>query len=218
MSKPNFEVSNLSLEPTDKLVVTPTSKIDNQLIQRNLKDYQVDIPDNPRFECSYWNGELSGSKKIESAYFTNFIASEFYERESYIEKGVDEIRGNIDCISKSQDGEFPSNVDFNDRGKFNDHIKMILNAYLEEDCSEYFGRIKKTTIESPLGDKGQLRLISVYRKDSETGISHLDLLFIDFYHLFIPSKHNGVSAEEMMKKNYEKNKNHSGCYKHLLFK
>ena len=200
MSKPNFNLSNLNVKPSNKLDVNPNPKINNQLIQRTGKGYQVDIPDNPIFECSYWKGALCCSKKIDSEYFTNYVATEFNERESYIDDGIKEIETNIDCILKTEDRNFPSNVNFNNNGKFDKHIKTILNEYLGEDCTNYLGRIRKTTIKGPLGDKGQLRLISIYTKDVETGISHLDLLFIDFYHLFIPSTHNGVPAEEVMKK------------------
>ncbi|WP_157456216.1 hypothetical protein [Carnobacterium maltaromaticum] len=216
MSKPNFDLSNLSVQPGKKLDVNPKPKIDNQLIQRSRKGYQVDIPDNPIFECSYWNGKLCCSKKIDSEYFTNHLA-EFYERDGYIDEGMKQIKADIDCISKTEDRKFPSNVDFNDDGKFDKRIQTILNEYLNEDCNDYFGRIRKTTLKTPLGKNGQLRLISVYTIDTDTGISHLDLLFIDFYHLFIPSKHNGLSAEEAMKINYEKHKKHNKCM-HECFK
>ncbi|WP_413496935.1 hypothetical protein [Carnobacterium maltaromaticum] len=219
MSKPNFNLSNLNVKPSNKLYVTPDPKINNQLIQRTGKGYQVDIPDNPIFECSYWKGNLCCSKKIDSEYLTNYVAEEYFDRDPYIDECAKAIKTNISYISKTEDRKFPSNVDFNDKGNFNKHIKIFLDEFLGEDSRKYLdaSRIRKTTVKSALGDKGQLRLISVYTKDTKTGISHLDLLFIDFYHLFIPSKHNGLSAEEAMKINYERNKKHTKCM-HKCFK
>lgn len=215
MSKFDFDLSSLSVQPNKKLEVSPQPKIENDLIRKNKMGYQVDIPDNPIFECSFWNDSACSSKKIESEFFTNYLA-EFYELDGYIENGLKKIRLNIDCISKTEDRKFPSVVRFNDKGNFSNHIKNILNDYLGEDCNNYYGRIVKTTLKTPLGHNGQMRLISVYSKDATTGKSYLGLLFIDFYHLFIPSSHNGVTAQEMQKRNYLKNKKYTKCMSSYL--
>ena len=139
--------------------------------------------------------------------FTNLLPSEFYELEPYIQEGLNSLQKDPTLLSMSKRKVPADQVRYS--GEFKDHIKNIMDFYDKDfDCNGKLlnsltdGFIRKSKIESPLGDSSALRLISLYSKDLETGTTYMDLLFIDFYHLFIPSKHKQKSAHAIRQEIY----------------
>ncbi len=193
---------------TDKEVLKNSGKPD----WRKASISEIVSQKEPLFKYRLYEGKVFEPVNLEEELFTNFLPP-FEAFDGYIEEGLKKLKTSPQLLSHTEKREKAKEVQL--RGEFEHHIENIISQYdfLNNDNGKLIdslrdGFIRKSKIESPLGDNGALRLISVYSKDIEKNISYFDLLFIDFYHLFIPSKHNGLSARENAKKVYADRKNH----------
>lgn len=184
----NSDTTNKALKESQSTNILDTSSV-SRIVHQDEPNIQYRLFRNKLFKCF----------NIEDELFTNLLPSEFYEIESYIEEGLKALQNTPSLISMSKQKVPASQVYY--RGEFKEHIKNIVGFYDKDyDCDGQLvdslldGFIWKSKIESPLGDSGALRLISLYSKDLETGSNYMDLLFVDFYHLFIPSRHKQKSA------------------------
>lgn len=207
---------------SSKSTSTKEVLFDSDTTSKILKDSQTSIldsssvstvvhQDEPELRYRLFKNRLFTCTNIENEYFTNFLPSEFYEIEPYIQEGLDSLQKDPTLLSMSK-RKVPANQ-VHCGGEFKDHIKNIIEFYDRDyDCNGQLlnslidGFVRKSKIESPLGDSGALRLISLYSKDLQTGNTYMDLIFIDFYHLFIPSKHKQKNAHVTRKEIYSQKK------------
>lgn len=207
-----------ALRPSSKSTSTKEVLFDSGTTSKILNDSQTSIldsssvstvvhQDEPELKYRLFKNRLFTCTNIENEYFTNFLPSEFYEIEPYIQEGLELLQKDPTLLSMSK-RKVPANQ-VHCGGEFKDHIKNIMEFYDKDyDCNGQLlnglidGFVRKSKIESPLGDSSSLRLISLYSKDLKTGNTYMDLIFIDFYHLFIPSKHKQKSAHVIRQEIY----------------
>lgn len=174
----------------------------------------------PVINYRLYKNEIFNSINLEEEYFTNFLPS-FEVLDGYIEVGLDKLKNKPGLLSHTEKRNNADSVRVS--GEFKDRIESIVLHYdvLNSDDGKlvealHDGFIRKSKIETPLGDSGALRLISLYSKDITSDKTYFDLLFIDFYHLFIPSPYKGVPAKIHAKSVYNKRKKcNETVHKHL---
>lgn len=198
-SKKDVLFSNVNNE------VLKGASVTNDSIQKTTMSKALS-QEEPDIKYRFYKDTVFESVNIEQHYFTNFLP-DFDAFDGYIDEGINKLKVSPSLLSKTEKRENAEEVKL--AGKFINRIEAIIAEYdsLNNDEGHLIellkdGFIRKSKIETPLGDSGALRLISVYSKDIDSQKTYFDLLFIDFYHLFIPSKHGGLSAEECAKKVY----------------
>lgn len=164
----------------------------------------------PTINYRLYKNKVFDSINIEEEYFTNFLP-DFESFDGYIKFGLDKLKSTPQLLSHTESRNNADSIRMT--GEFKSRTEKIISYYdiLNEDDGDLIellhdGFIRKSKIETPLGDSGALRLISVYSKDIEEDTTYFDLLFIDFYHLFIPSRHKGIGAKDHALKVYEERK------------
>ena len=187
-----------------KEVIDVSTKItDSENSLRKVSSYPE-----PKINYRFYNEKVCECLDIPEEYFTNLLPDKWC-LDGYIEMGINSLEENPQLIAESKNRDKASCV--NCTGTYKEHIKAIMAKY--DDLHQSNGKlislledgfIRKSGIQTPLGDNGSMRLISLYRKDIETGMTYFELLFIDFYHLFIPSKHNGKDPDYVRKDTYKK--------------
>ena len=164
----------------------------------------------PTINYRFLNNQVCQCLNIPEEFFINFLPERMY-LDSYIDLGLKKMQKNPSLIAVTEDRQDAPAVKYS--GPYKEHIGAVISKYdsiygcsgnLMTALSE--GRIRKSKIKGLLENNGCFRLISEYSKDISTGTTYFDLLFIDFYHLFIPSKHRGKSADEVRKKTYNDRK------------
>lgn len=160
----------------------------------------------PEINYRFYKGKVFETIDLKDEFFINHLPP-FERFDGYISTGLAKLKITPQLLSHTEKREAATDVKLT--GEFKSHIENIIAHYdnLNSDNGELSrllkdGFIRKSKIETPLGDSGALRLISVYSKDIENQTTYFDLLFIDFYHLFIPSKHKGISAKNHSREVY----------------
>lgn len=164
----------------------------------------------PKINYRFLNNQVCQCVDIPEEFFTNFLPERMY-LDSYINLGLKKIQDNPSLIARTEGRQDAPAVRYS--GPYKEHIGAIISEYdsvykCGGDLTDKLrsGFIRKSKIKDPLGNNGPFRLLSVYEKDIESNTTYFNLLFIDFYHLFIPSDHEGKPAEDVRRSEYNKRK------------
>ncbi|MFC0232766.1 hypothetical protein ACFFIF_02035 [Vagococcus entomophilus] len=158
-------------------------------------------------ECQLYKNEVFRSKKMNHLKFTNFLP-ENYMITPDLREAINLITENEKFLCENWDRHDLPAVQVS--GKYKERIKEIIREYDEDLVDALFeGRIRKSTVSTE-HQKGKVRLISLYTKEKNKTI--ISLIFIDFYHLFIPSGNLGKPSERVMEENYNNQKNNDVCF------
>lgn len=155
--------------------------------------------DSAEVEIEWYSKESKKSDCLENE-FTNFV--EDFITDHQVENAVNLLNNDLNRLKENirDDIRFPENS----KGE---RLKQIIEMYFALERPEYdYWFVKtdiKTDFQSSLDRAGSVRVVMVNAKNMETNKHFLQILFVDPYHLFIPGRHNGSSAEEMKKKTYE---------------
>lgn len=164
----------------------------------------------PTIHYRFYKNSVCQCLDIPEELFINFLPEKMLF-DSYITLGLQRIKDTPSLIARTEDNQDAPAVRYS--GRYKEHIGAIISEYdsvykcggeLTDNLKSGF--IRKSKIKGPLGNNGSFRLISVYEKDIESNTTYFNLLFIDFYHLFIPSDHEGRSAEEIRRSVYNRRK------------
>lgn len=154
-----------------------------------------------------WHRDFSvKSKHLPSYKFTNFI-DVFSEPNT--EFAISKMNEDLNCIKKRV-----SSVDITSQNR--DRLLGIINNYLDGPSYNFEDDFKKTTLPDMLGAEGSFRVVSLFYKDMKTKEHFLYILFVDPYHLFIPSKHKKKTADEMLADTYAKYNSNLNCISKLI--
>lgn len=164
----------------------------------------------PTINYRFLNNQVCQCLNIPEEFFINFLPERMY-LDSYIDLGLKKIKDNPSLIARTEDNQDAPAVRYS--GRYREHIGAIISEYdriygCEGKLTEALenGFIRKSKIKGLLENNGCFRLVSKYSKDISSGTTYFDLLFIDFYHLFVPSQHKGQSADQVRKKTYNDRK------------
>lgn len=148
---------------------------------------------NNQFFCSINDSRLM---------FTNFL-----QEDLLID---DTLKNSLNIIFKDSECIFRKLKSVEYSGKNSERIRYILNLYsvnfkeskekLEQHLQE--GQIYKTAFSLDKNEQGKIRIISVVHLDDKNENYILELLFIDLYHLFIPSSHKGYTSQKQLERTY----------------
>lgn len=174
-----------------------------KLITEDYNPYDLHISKvKPKIQ---FDGNSKRSTDIPDLKFSNKLPSiEQRAVDSYIKIAINSLKNNPEILKESY-----GHVDYS--GKYMNRIKTILSQYITEDkfdeiCDYFIKSDIKTGIL--LKDRGAFRVISFYqvepKKDKRQRRSkhYLNVVMLDPYHLFIPSRHNGKSSEEYLEEVY----------------
>lgn len=175
----------------------------------------------PVIKCMLYMDKVFDSINLKNEKFINFLPEKLLIDEETSDQ-LKFIANNHTCIYQNYDRHEAPSVRYH--GDYKEHILNILKEYeqifgcdsneLEDALKE--GRIRKSVVPNGIS-KGKIRVISLYEKNIEENQSYFHLLFIDFYHLFIPSGHAGLDAKTNSSRtynSYSSNKTHL----HEIFK
>lgn len=161
---------------------------------------------------------MKKSIKLDSHHFTNMLPDiENQALESHIELALEKMKENPGIL-------FETNNPIRYSGKNKERIEELLTKYVSEDefnknC-DYFRKSDVKT-DALLENRGSFRVIGLYTIKPKThpkqkhSKHYLNVILLDPYHLFIPGKHNGLTAEEYKIKVYSEvseNTKHIGDY------
>lgn len=151
--------------------------------------------------------------------FSNMLPSlDENAADPYINMAIEKAKGNPKILLDTDD---PVRY----TGKNKDRIKAILCEYVSEELfdlhSDYF---RKSDINTDvlLGKRGAFRVISLYLiepkkyKNQRHSKHFLHVILMDPYHLFLPSKYNGLTADEYRNSTYTEIKEYNRHIGELL--
>lgn len=182
----------------------PSYRIDKQ---------SLDIKADPaHVEIDWYSEESKKSDHIENE-FTNYV--EDFITDYQVEHTIEVLNNGLDVLKKHKLDTVDINYD--SKGK---RIKEIIELYFKfRNPREEYWFVKtdiKTEFQSDINSAGSSRIVMVNAKDMETKKHYLQILFVDPYHLFIPGRHKGKSAEETKKETYEKCSDFETCLSKYL--
>ncbi|MDT2659005.1 hypothetical protein P7E02_03950 [Enterococcus hulanensis] len=174
---------------------------------------KVSYQEEPEFHCDLYKDRIAPSINFQRELFTNFLPERFLI-DSGTKSQINQIAENSDCISKNYDRKAAQKIRYS--GKYKEHMKSIVKMYdsiFENEHNELSTALEdeflvKATIEDDSG-KGKTRVISFWEKKDDEHLLHM--LFIDFYHLFLPSNHAGYDSDKQRRATYKMYANNPTC-------
>ena len=164
----------------------------------------------PTIHYRFYKNSVCQCLDIPEELFINFLPEKILF-DSYITLGLEKIKDNPSLIARTEDNQDAPAVRYS--GRYREHIGAIISEYdriygCEGKLTEALenGFIRKSKVKGLLENNGCFRLVSKYSKDISSGTTYFDLLFIDFYHLFVPSQHKVQSADQVREKTYNDRK------------
>lgn len=208
ISKLNIIKKNLSTTKSKNDTLNRTNIISENLTKSKYVNTSKSIHNNlnafseKKKIVQLYNNQFFDSINNSQLMFTNFLQDSFLVNEN--------LKESLDNIFKNSEYIFRESKLVKYSGKNKVRIKNIINLYsvvfdeskeiLEKHLQD--GQIYKTAFSLNKNEKGKIRIVSVVHLDDKTENYLFKLLFIDLYHLFIPSSHNGYSSDKQLKKTY----------------
>lgn len=190
----------------------------SKVTQTKSSTKKVSYQEEPEFYCDLYKNKIAPSINLKEELFTNFLPEKILI-DVDTKKRISRIAESSDSISKNYDRKTAPKIIFS--GKYRGHMENIMRNYdvifgnkqneLTKALENEF--IVKSTVEDSLG-KGNTRVISFWEKKDNKHYFHM--LFIDFYHLFLPSNHAGYDSERQRHHTYNMYKNNHTCISKLL--
>ncbi|MGX7393969.1 hypothetical protein [Carnobacterium mobile] len=198
-----------------KKVLTESASANKEVLSSSSSKKVLDTKPNysaaiqqpePTIKCRLFKDKVFDSIDIPNEEFINFLPEKLLIDDDTITQ-LNIIAEDESCLHKNYDRREAPPVGY--YGLHKNHILNIIRAYENKfNCSSkelenalLEGRIRKSTLPSGTS-KGKTRVISLYEKDIEENQSYFNLLFIDLYHLFVPSGHAGLDSVTSLKRTY----------------
>lgn len=195
----NFSVPGLKQESNVQCprLATEVTNVGESRVANNLnipeKDYSVE----------WYDSGAKNSVNLPNEFFINFVKDDKMDRDFYAQTMIERF---------NEDASFEFLKDPSPVKLHNKHVreKEILSHYFGLDDTQELDHLVKYRVVSNFADSiqdtsGAARVVA-YRDTNEHAFK---IIFLDPYHLFLPSKHKGVDKDVMMKQTYLK---HSGCH------
>ena len=195
----NFSVPGLKQESKVQSpgLATGVTNVGEKRVANNLnipeKDYSVE----------WYDSGAKNSVNLPNEFFINFVQDDKIDRDFYAQTMIERF---------NEDASFEFLKDPSPVKLRNKHVreKEILSHYFGLDDTQELDHLVKYRVVSNFADSiqdtsGAARVVA-YRDTNEHAFK---IIFLDPYHLFLPSKHKGVDKDVMMKQTYQK---HSGCH------
>ena len=195
----NFSVPGLKQESKVQSpgLAAGVTNVGEKRVANNLnipeKDYSVE----------WYDSGAKNSVNLPNEFFINFVKDDKIDREVYAQTMIERF---------NEDASFEFLKDPSPVKLRNKHVreKEILSHYFGLDDTQELDHLVKYRVVSNFADSiqdtsGAARVVA-YRDTNEHAFK---IIFLDPYHLFLPSKHKGVDKAVMMKQTYQK---HSGCH------
>lgn len=168
---------NVHIEIVNKDFLPTRNEFKIDRVEKQLKD-SLDS------EIVFFNDSIIFSKQNTNLKFTNFISN---EKQQYQINAISHFSSDISMIKSIE----ANTVNYNER------MLSIISLYLKEDVQKIMGLMKRD-IKSLLDLQEGLRVYWYYDLEDK----EIKIVCIDPQHLVLPSKHNGMSKEEMMIKTF----------------
>ncbi|OFS28791.1 hypothetical protein [Abiotrophia sp. HMSC24B09] len=195
----NFSVPGLKQESKVQSpgLAAGVTNVGEKRVANNLnipeKDYSVE----------WYDSGAKNSVNLPNEFFINFVKDDKIDRDFYAQTMIERF---------NEDASFEFLKDPSPVKLRNKHVreKEILSHYFGLDDTQELDHLVKYRVVSNFADSiqdtsGAARVVA-YRDTNEHAFK---IIFLDPYHLFLPSKHKGVDKAVMMKQTYQK---HSGCH------
>lgn len=182
----------------------------NYKIDRDTFDIKADPA---KIEIDWYSEDSKKSKYIKNE-FTNFVDDLLTDTD--VENVVNVLNNNLDDLSNAK--QLSVGIKNTLEGE---RIKKILRLYfsfddLPEEEHLFTRAIVNTELQKIRDDAGPVRVVMVNMKDMISNKYYSQIIFVDLYHLFIPSKHNGKTADEAKEISYKQHEELDVCLsKHL---
>lgn len=209
MPKPSYKIKGLKQQPSAvNLKNDPLSSLHKVDESRRL------CGEEPETTISWFSETSKKSVNLEKCQFTNFVATEKLDRSEYAQVLIDRFNKDKSLSFLSD----PSNIKLN---KSHAREKEIIKHYFDlsngGEFDETFDHLVKYRVVSEYQEEtgsntGAARVIAHEGVDTASNTYFYKLIFMDPYHLFLPSKHRGTDKYDMRNKSYSKYK---GCKKCL---
>lgn len=149
-----------------------------------------------------YNDQFFSSINDSQISFTNFLQEDLLIDET--------LQSSLEIIFKNSEYIYKESKFIRYPGSNSERIQKIINLYSDsfEESKEQLenhlldGRIYKTAFSLDKNERGKIRIISVGHLDDKNENYIYELLFIDLYHLFIPSSHKGYTSQKQLERTY----------------
>lgn len=168
---------NVHLEIVNKDFLPTRNEFETDRVEKQLKNSHDS-------EIVFFNDNVRFSTQNTKLKFTNFISN---AKQQYQINAISHFSSDISVL-KSVEANM---VNYNER------MLSILSLYLKEDVQRIVG-LMKSDIKGPLDLQEGLRVYWYYDLEDKK----IKIVCIDPQHLVLPSKHNGISKDEMMIKTF----------------
>ena len=195
----NFSVPGLNQESN---VQSPGLAAEVTNVGENRVANNLNIPEKD-YSVEWYDSGAKNSVNLPNEFFINFVKDDKIDRDFYAQTMIERF---------NEDASFEFLKDPSPVKLRNKHVreKEILSHYFGLDDTQELDHLVKYRVVSNFADSiqdtsGAARVVA-YRDTNEHAFK---IIFLDPYHLFLPSKHKGVDKDVMMKQTYQK---HSGCH------
>ena len=195
----NFSVPGFKHESN---VQCPSLAADVPIVCENRVSNYLNIPEKD-YSVEWYDSGAKNSVNLPNEFFINFVKDDKIDRDFYAQTMIERF---------NEDASFEFLKDPSPVKLHNKHVreKEILSHYFGLDDTQELDHLVKYRVVSNFADSiqdtsGAARVVA-YRDTNEHAFK---IIFLDPYHLFLPSKHKGVDKDVMMKQTYQK---HSGCH------
>ena len=168
---------NVHLEIVNKDFLPTRNEFETDRVEKQLKNSHDS-------EIVFFNDNVRFSSQNTKLKFTNFISN---AKQQYQINAISHFSSDISVL-KSVEANM---VNYNER------MLSIISLYLKEDVQRIVG-LMKSDIKGPLDLQEGLRVYWYYDLEDKK----IKIVCIDPQHLVLPSKHNGMSKDEMMIKTF----------------
>lgn len=202
----------LSSSTSEKVLENEASSV-SKTTHTELSTKKVSYQEEPELHCDLYKNKIVPSINFKEELFTNFLPERILI-DNDTKNQINRIAENSECISKNYDRKVAQKIRYS--GKYRDHMKKVLEKYdslFENENGELTMALEnefivKATVEST-NEKGKIRVLSFWEKKENKHFFHM--LFIDFYHLFLPSSHAGYDSEKQRQTTYKMYENNTTC-------
>lgn len=209
MPKPSYKIKGLQ---QTKTAVNLTNGALSSL--HNVDENRRLFGEEPETTISWFSETSKKSVNLEKCQFTNFVANEKIDRS-------EDAQVLIDRFNKDKNLSFLKDSRTITLNKRHVREKEIIKHYFDlsndGEIDETFDHLVKYRVVSEFNEsigsnEGAARVIAHQGVDTVSNTYFYKLIFMDPYHLFLPSQHHDTDKYDMRNKSYSKYK---GCKKCL---
>jgi hypothetical protein len=178
-----------------------------RLAKNNFKSEKFEVSTKePKVVFELLSGDSYKSKQDHSLCFTNFIS----DRTDYVTLArLEELFKDLSSIQSHQ----LNSVNMKER------IENILSLYHFQNSEDLVeSKVMKADLKGSLSNQDGVRAYFTFDHEVVEGewIAKTQVIMIDLFHLVIPSKHKGKTADRSMRDTYHTNMNNKTCMSAFL--